>query len=112
MRTVVCLHQQFSPRAEIERKHEFRKTVVGDGVTIGANATIVCGVVLGEYCFVGAGAVVTADVAPFALVVGNPARQVGWVSHAGEKMGGDLVCPRSGRKYVLSSGSLMECIVG
>src|SRR3546814_12479210 len=68
-----------NPRAEIERKSEFRPTRVRRGATIGANATIVCGVTLGEYCFIGAGAVVTRDVPPFALVVGSPARQIGWV---------------------------------
>lgn len=89
-----------NPRAEIERKNEFLSTFVKQGATIGANATIVCGSTLGEYCFIAAGAVVTKDVPPFALMAGVPARRIGWVSHAGEVLGNDLVCPRSGRKYV------------
>jgi hypothetical protein len=92
-----------NPRAEIERKDEFRPTPVGRGVTIGANATIVCGHRLGAYCFVAAGAVVTRDVVPHALVAGNPARQIGWVSHAGERLGNDLVCPRTGKAYRIDS---------
>ena len=88
-----------NPRAEVERKDEFRTTVVRRGATIGANATIVCGRTLGEYCFVAAGAVVTRDVPPFALVAGNPARQIGWVSESGERLGVDLVCPRTGQRY-------------
>lgn len=76
-----------------------KKTYVERGVTIGANATIVCGVHLGAYSFIGAGAVVTKDVKPHALVLGNPARQVGWVSHAGERLDDRLICPREGRRY-------------
>ncbi|MEN8237073.1 MAG: Gfo/Idh/MocA family oxidoreductase [Pseudomonadota bacterium] len=100
-----------TPRAEVERKDEFLPTHVEKGVTIGANATILCGVRLGAYSMIGAGAVVTKDVKPQALVVGNPARQVGWVSHAGEKLGDDLVCPREGRRYVVDgNNSLREKI--
>ena len=88
-----------NPRAEVERKDEFRSTHVGKGATIGANATIVCGTRLGTYSFVAAGAVVTRDVPAHALVMGNPAKRAGWVSHAGERLGADLVCPRTGRKY-------------
>jgi predicted dehydrogenase/acetyltransferase-like isoleucine patch superfamily enzyme len=88
-----------NPRAEIERKSEFRKTLVKRGATIGANATIVCGVTLGEYCFIGAGAVVTRDVPDYALMVGAPARRVGWMSRAGMKLGPDLVCPFDGSRY-------------
>lgn len=88
-----------NPRAEVERKDEFRPTLVERGATIGANATIVCGVTLGEYCLIGAGAVITRDVAPFAVMAGVPARRIGWVSHAGERLGPDLVCPRTGRRY-------------
>lgn len=87
------------PRAEIERKDEFRPTLVRKGVTIGANATILCGHELGQYAFIGAGAVITGDVPPHALMVGVPARRIGWVSHAGERLGDDLVCPRSARRY-------------
>lgn len=97
-----------NPRAEIERKDEFRITEVENSVTIGANATIVCGTRLGAYSFIGAGAVVTKDVKPHALVVGNPARQLGWVSHAGERLGDDLICPREGRKYKVNNNQLEE----
>jgi UDP-2-acetamido-3-amino-2,3-dideoxy-glucuronate N-acetyltransferase len=88
-----------NPRAEIERKDEFRATLVRRGATIGANATIVCGHTLGEYCLVGAGAVVTREVPAFALVAGNPARRIGWVSRSGERLGPDLICPRTGERY-------------
>lgn len=96
------------PRAEIERKDEFRPTLVKRGATIGANATIVCGNTLGEYSFVAAGAVVTRDVPPFAMMAGVPARRIGWVSHAGEKLGKDLVCPREGRRYRLAGADRLE----
>jgi predicted dehydrogenase/serine acetyltransferase len=88
-----------NPRAEVERKDEFLTTLVRRGATIGANATIVCGHALGEYCLVGAGAVVTHDVPAFALVAGNPARRIGWVSRSGERLGPDLICPRTGEHY-------------
>ena len=81
-------------------------TRVCRGATIGANATIVCGVTLGAYCFIGAGAVVTKDVARHALIIGNPGRAKGWVSHEGEILGDDLVCPRTGRQYALRDGAL------
>jgi UDP-2-acetamido-3-amino-2,3-dideoxy-glucuronate N-acetyltransferase len=97
-----------NPRAEVERKDEFRITNVKKGVTIGANATIVCGVTLGEYCFIGAGAVVTKDVPAHALVVGNPARQIDWVSHAGERLDANMICPREGRKYRVNNNILEE----
>jgi acetyltransferase-like isoleucine patch superfamily enzyme len=96
-----------NPRAEVSRKDEFRTTVVRRGATIGANATIVCGHEIGAYAFIGAGAVVTSDVAPHALVVGNPARAVGWMSHEGERLGPDLVCPRSGQAYEVREGALV-----
>lgn len=88
-----------TPRAEIERKDEYLPTKVGRAATIGANATIVCGNELGEYCLIGAGAVITKPVKPHALMVGNPAKQIGWVSHAGERLGDDFTCPREGRRY-------------
>jgi UDP-2-acetamido-3-amino-2,3-dideoxy-glucuronate N-acetyltransferase len=88
-----------TPRAEINRKAEFRPTRVGRGATIGANATIVCGNSLGAWCLIAAGAVVTHAVPPLALMAGVPARRVGWVSHAGEVLGEDLVCPRTGDRY-------------
>jgi UDP-2-acetamido-3-amino-2,3-dideoxy-glucuronate N-acetyltransferase len=88
-----------NPRAGIERKDEFRMTLVKRGASIGANATIVCGHMVGEYAFIAAGAVVTRDVPAFALMAGVPARRIGWISHDGESLGPDLVCPRSGRRY-------------
>jgi len=100
-----------TPRAEVERKDEFRPTLVRRGATIGANATIVCGVTLGEYCFIGAGAVVTRDVPPFAVMTGVPARRVGWASHAGERLGPDLVCPRTGRRYQEKNQEQLEEII-
>jgi acetyltransferase-like isoleucine patch superfamily enzyme len=100
-----------TPRAEIERKDEFMPTRVRRAATIGANATIVCGVELGEHCLVGAGAVVTKDVPAFAVVAGVPARRIGWVSHAGDRLGPDLVCPREGRRYrELDDDTLVEII--
>jgi predicted dehydrogenase/acetyltransferase-like isoleucine patch superfamily enzyme len=100
-----------NPRAEIDRREEFRTTIVGRGATIGANATIVCGHRLGPHCFVAAGAVVTRDVRGHAIVAGNPARQIGWVSHAGERLGDDLVCPRMGTRYTLDAeGELREIV--
>lgn len=95
-----------NPRAEIERKDEFRATRVRRGATIGANATIVCGHELGEYCMIGAGAVVTKDVPAYALMVGVPARRIGWVSRAGEILDETMICPRTGERYELSDGVL------
>jgi UDP-2-acetamido-3-amino-2,3-dideoxy-glucuronate N-acetyltransferase len=95
-----------TPRAEVERKEEFLPTRVGRGATIGANATIVCGHDLGDYCMVAAGAVVTHDVPAYALVAGVPARRIGWVSRSGERLGGDLICPRTGETYALANGAL------
>ncbi len=88
-----------NPRAEVERKDEFRPTVVRRGATIGANATIVCGNELGPYCMIAAGAVVTKPVPAHALMAGVPARRIGWVSRAGEILREGLVCPRTGERY-------------
>jgi UDP-2-acetamido-3-amino-2,3-dideoxy-glucuronate N-acetyltransferase len=97
-----------NPRSAIPRKHEYRNTLVRKGATIGANATIVCGHEIGTYAFIGAGAVVTRDVPAYALVVGNPARQRGWVSARGHKLQFDgtgyAVCPESGETYRLHEG--------
>lgn len=102
-----------NPRSAVNRKSEYRRTTVGKGATIGANATVVCGHNIGDYAFIGAGAVVTKDVKPFALLVGNPARQTGWMSRRGYKLhfNGNGVsepayatCPESGEKYMLSKG--------
>jgi UDP-2-acetamido-3-amino-2,3-dideoxy-glucuronate N-acetyltransferase len=100
-----------NPRAGVERKDEFRSTLVKRGATIGANATIVCGHTLGEQAFIAAGAVVTQDVPAFALMAGVPARRIGWMSHDGERLGLDLVCPRSARRYREISHERLEEIV-
>ncbi|MBW6458144.1 MAG: N-acetyltransferase [FCB group bacterium] len=96
-----------NPRAFVERKTEYLETRVKKGASIGANATIVCGLTLGEYCFIAAGAVVTRDVPPYALMVGVPAKQKGWVSREGEILGEDLTCPRTGERYELRDGLLL-----
>jgi len=96
-----------TPRAFVERKDEFLATRVGKGATIGANAVIICGVTIGAYAMIGAGAVVTRDVRPHALVLGNPARQSGWVSRSGDMLGADLVCPRNGEGYEKIEGQLI-----
>jgi predicted dehydrogenase/acetyltransferase-like isoleucine patch superfamily enzyme len=88
-----------NPRAEIVRKSEYRPTLVKRGASIGANATVVCGHTIGEYAFIGAGAVVAKDVPAFALMAGVPAKRIGWMSHAGVRLGADLVCPDTGRRY-------------
>ncbi len=88
-----------TPRAFVNRKNEFLPILVRCGATIGANATIICGVTIGQYSMVGAGTVVTKDVPDYALVIGNPARQLGWVSRTGERLDGDLICPRTGERF-------------
>jgi len=99
-----------NPRAFVERKHEYKETRVKRGASIGANATIVCGVTLGEYCFVGAGSVVTRDVPAYALVYGSPAHQHGWVCRCGVKLGDDLICPECGKRFVKTDKGLEERI--
>jgi UDP-2-acetamido-3-amino-2,3-dideoxy-glucuronate N-acetyltransferase len=96
-----------TPRAFVERKDEFLPTLVKKGATIGANATIICGVTVGCYAMVGAGSVVTKNIADHALVVGNPAHRIGWVSRTGERLGEDLVCPRTGEKYSETTNGLV-----
>lgn len=97
-----------TPRAEVDRRNDFKPTLVRRGASIGANATIVCGVTLGEYCLIGAGAVVTRDVPAYALMVGSPARRIGWVGRAGERLNEDLTCPATGRRYRLADDETLE----
>lgn len=97
-----------NPRSAVARKNEYKQTLVKKGASIGANATIVCGNIIGEYAFIGAGAVVTKDVPAYALLVGNPARQTGWMSEYGHKLrfssNGEAVCEESKEKYRLENG--------
>jgi len=101
-----------NPRSEVIRKDNYLTTIVEKGATIGANATIVCGIIIGRYAFIGAGAVVTRDVKPYALVVGNPARQTGWMSEFGHKLifddKGFAICPESGDRYRLENGNVTK----
>lgn len=97
-----------NPRSAVNRRDQYAKTTVKRGASIGANATIVCGHDIGEFAFIGAGAVVTKDVPPYALVVGNPARQIGWVGEYGHRLNFDAngiaVCPESEQTYILENG--------
>ena len=97
-----------NPRAFVERKREYRETIIRRGATIGANATVVCGHEVGAYAFVAAGAVVTRDVAPHALVKGVPARPAGWVCRCGNVLGVDLRCPECSTRYRLDGESIAE----
>lgn len=101
-----------NPRSAVNRKSEYLKTYVKHGVSIGANATIVCGITLGEFCFIGAGAVVIKDVKPYALVVGNPSRHVGWMSEFGHRLNfdknGEAQCPESKEYYILKGDSVSK----
>ncbi len=101
-----------NPRSAVNRKSEYKKTQVGKGATISANATIICGHDIGAYAFVGAGAVVTKAVKPYALVVGNPARQIGWVSEYGHRLhfdkNGEAICSESGEKYKLKDENVFK----
>ncbi len=103
-----------NPRSAVNRRGEYLKTVVKKGASIGANATIVCGHDIGEFAFVGAGAVVTKHVPAYALVVGNPARQMGWMSEYGHRLefniAGSATCPESGEKYQLENNSVVKII--
>lgn len=99
-----------NPRSAVNRRGQYAATLVKKGATIGANATVVCGHNIGEYALIGAGAVITKDIASFALVVGNPSRQIGWVSEYGHRLSFDsdglAICPESGQKYRLSEGKV------
>ena len=104
----------YNPRSLIERKSEYRDTLVKTGATLGANCTIVCGVTIGRFAFIGAGAVVNKDVPDYALMVGVPARQIGWMSEYGEQLdlplsgNGQTVCPHTGAVYVLHHGVVQK----
>lgn len=103
-----------NPRSAVNRKNEYAKTIVKKGASIGANATIVCGHDIGEYAFIGAGAVVTKTVLPFALVVGNPARQIGWMSEYGQRLefdaDGKAICAESNEKYSLENNQVIKIL--
>jgi hexapeptide transferase family protein len=100
-----------NPRSEVNRRDEFMTTIIRRGASVGANATIVCGNEIGEYALIGAGAVITKPVAPYALVVGNPARRIGWVSRYGHRLHFDkegiAVCPEINERYRLSNGNVI-----
>lgn len=102
----------YNPRSAVSRKDEYRNTLVKQGVTLGANCTVVCGTTLGEYAFIAAGAVINRDVKPYALMAGVPARQIGWMSQHGEKLAlpltgnGQAVCPATGLRYTLHNSAL------
>jgi UDP-2-acetamido-3-amino-2,3-dideoxy-glucuronate N-acetyltransferase len=104
----------YNPRSAISRKDEYRKTLIKQGTTLGANCTVVCGVTIGEYAFVGAGAVVNRDVSAYALMVGVPAKQIGWMSEYGEQIPlplqgqGEYICPTSGTTYRLSGKTMTK----
>ncbi len=99
-----------NPRSAVVRRDQYVKTLVRQGATIGANATIVCGIEIGRFAFIGAGAVVIRDVPPYALVVGNPAKHIGWMSEYGHRLrfddGGEAVCPESKEKYILKDNTV------
>lgn len=106
----MVLTNVINPRSAVSRKHEYKTTLIQKGASIGANATVVCGNTIGSYAFVGAGAVITKDVPAYALVVGNPARQTGWMSEFGHKLmfneEQEATCPESGQKYRLQEGTV------
>ena len=99
-----------NPRSHVNRKNEYAETIVRKGASIGANATVVCGNEIGAYALIGAGAVITKPVKPFALVVGNPAKQIGWVSENGHKLNFDAeknaICPETNQEYLLENGEV------
>lgn len=103
-----------NPRSAVNRRGQYSKTHVGKGASIGANATIVCGHDIGEFAFIGAGAVVTKTIPAYALVVGNPSRQMGWMSEYGHKLvfdnEGKAVCPESGEEYQLKEGKVSKLV--
>ena len=103
-----------NPRSAIKRKNQYAKTLVKRGASIGANATIVCGNTIGEFAFIGAGAVVLKDIPPYALVVGNPSRQIGWISEYGHSLNfneqGYAICSESKEEYQLKANSVQKVV--
>ena len=97
-----------NPRSFINRRNEYKKTLVQTGATIGANATIICGVRIGKFSLIGAGAVITKDVNDFSIMVGNPARKIGWVSTRGYKLNNNLQCPETGEEFILDGEVLRK----
>ena len=103
----------YNPRALVERKKEYRETLIKKGATLGANCTIICGVTIGEYAFVGAGSLVNKNIKPYALFVGIPAKQIGWMSRYGERIDskikndGAYICPHTNESYILKNDSLL-----
>lgn len=108
----VVLTNVINPRSAISRKHEFKQTIIRKGATIGANATIVCGNEIGSNAFIGAGTVVTKPVLPYALIIGNPGIQIGWMSEYGHQLHfneqGIAICPESGQEYLLQDNSVTK----
>jgi len=104
----------YNPRSAVSRKDEYRNTVVHQGATLGANCTIICGVTIGRFAFIGAGAVVNRDVPDYALMVGVPAHQIGWMSEFGEQLSlplegdGEIICPHTSNKYVIHNGTVSK----
>lgn len=105
----------YNPRSAINRKDEYQKTLVKKGATLGANCTIVCGITIGEYAFIGAGTLVNRDVKPYALMVGVPAKHIGWMSQHGDRLNlpilgsGETICPHTGMAYILNKG-ICSCL--
>ena len=97
-----------NPRAFVNRKKEYKKTLVEEGASLGANSTILCGVIIGKFSLIGAGAVITKDVKAFSIMAGIPAKRVGWVSEKGIKLSDDLICPETGEKYFLKNNNLSK----
>ena len=102
-----------NPRSHINRKDEFKKTLIKKGVSLGANCTVICGVIIGEFSFIAAGAVVTKNVKPYALIAGIPGKQIGWISQYGEKIPlpivgfGEYICKNTGQKYILKNDNIL-----
>ena len=105
----------YNPRSLVERKDQYRNTLIKHGATLGANCTIVCGIEVGQFAFIGAGSVVNKDVKAYALIVGVPAKQIGWMSEFGEQLDlplegdGEIICPNTGDRYVLKDG-ILKCL--